>query len=278
MWDYSKKVLEHFLNPRNAGEMAEPTVVADVGNIACGDALRLYLRIEDGIITDARFKTFGCASAIASSSVLTELVKGMSVDEAAGITDDDIVRELDGLPEAKMHCSVMGCEALAKALALYRGEKPAPEDSGRIVCRCFGITDNKIIRAIRDHDLTTVDQVTHYTKAGGGCGKCREEIAEIIRYTRADMAARAKRSSQSPPRTNLQRMQQIIQVIDDRIRPSLRLDGGDIELVDIEGTTVTVALRGRCAGCLAGAVTLRDVVQHTLREVVDAAIEVKEAP
>jgi len=276
VWDYSEKVMDHFMNPRNVGTMDSPTVVADIGNITCGDALKLYLKIENEVITDAKFKTFGCASAIASSSMLTELIKGKTVDEAAKVTDDDIAKELGGLPEAKMHCSVMGREALEKAIAIYKGEV-APEDvTGRVVCKCFGVTDNKIIAAIRNHDLKTVEQVTHYTKDGGGCGRCKEEIEEIIKFTRVQMAMEAEKKVQKEPPTNLQRVQRVIQVIEEKVRPQLQRDGGDLELIDVVDKNVRVALRGKCVGCIAGAYTLRDVVEKDLRELVDPEITVEE--
>ncbi len=278
MWDYSDKVKEHFLHPRNVGEIDNPDAVGEVGNITCGDALKLMLKFDDQErIVDAKFQTFGCASAIASSSALTEMIKGMTIDEASKLTNDDIADFLDGLPEAKMHCSVMGMEALQKAIATYRGEKFDLEDEGRIVCRCFGVTDKLIEKVIRDHDLKTIEEVTHYCKAGGGCGGCHEEIQEIldrINGLKAGRAAAAKAAGPRRPLTNIEKMRLIEETIEREIRPALRADGGDIELVDIDRDEVTVALRGRCSDCRVSQFTLKSVVEQKLREQVADTIVV----
>lgn len=277
MWEYTEIVKEHFLNPRNVGEMKDATCVGEVGSIACGDALKLFLKIEDGVIQDASFQTFGCASAIASSSALTELVKGKTVDEALQITNKDIAAALGGLPREKMHCSVMGQEALEAAIKSWRGEKVASHEhsEGEIVCECFGVTDEQILSAVRENDLKTIEDVTYYTKAGGGCAKCHEKIAELI--------ARARGEAQPEPEpkpakrlTNIQRMRLIEEVLEKEIRPRLQLDGGDIELSDIEGLVVTVALRGRCTGCPSSQATVQGTVERILREKVDPEIQVRE--
>src|SRR4030042_3559131 len=159
MWEYTDKVKEHFLNPRNVGEIENPDGVAEVGSIACGDALKLTFKLDENKkIVDAKFKTFGCASAIASASAMTEIIKGMTIEEAMKVTNQDIADYLGGLPEEKMHCSVMGREALESAIANYRGEKVVKEDF-EIVCKCFGVTDREIIKAIRENDLKPVEQV-----------------------------------------------------------------------------------------------------------------------
>jgi len=120
---YSEKVMEHFKNPRNAGALPNANAVGLVGNAACGDILKIYLVIENDVIKDVGFETFGCASAIASSSIATEMVKGKTLDEALTIRNEDIIAALDGLPAHKIHCSVLAEEAIANAIADYRSKQ-----------------------------------------------------------------------------------------------------------------------------------------------------------
>ncbi|MDA8105243.1 MAG: Fe-S cluster assembly protein NifU, partial [Nitrospiraceae bacterium] len=178
MWEYTDKVKETFLKPKNVGEIPDADAVGEVGSIICGDALKLFLKLdkETGKITDAKFQTFGCASAIASSSALTELVKGKTLAEALKISNQDIADFLGGLPEQKMHCSVMGREALEAAIANYRGEKIPQKEEGKLVCKCFDVSEEKIRKVAVENHLTTVDEITNFTKAGGGCGECIPQI------------------------------------------------------------------------------------------------------
>ena len=180
MWDYTDKVKEHFLHPRNVGELEGANAIGETGSLNCGDALKLYLKVnENERIVEATFMTFGCASAVASSSALTEIIKGMTLDDAAKVTNDDISDYLGGLPKAKMHCSVMGQSALKKAIANFRGVQILAKP-GQIVCECFDVTDLEIIDAVKANGLETTDDVTDYLKAGGGCGQCLERIEEVI--------------------------------------------------------------------------------------------------
>ncbi len=276
MWEYTDKVKDHFLNPRNVGEIEDPSGVGEVGSLACGDALTFYFKLgDDGRIAEARFKTFGCASAIASSSALTEMVIGKTLEEAAKITNEDLAEFLGGLPKEKMHCSVMGREALEAAIANYRG-LPIPMAEGEVVCECFGVTDLEIRRAIEESNLRSVEEVTNFTKAGGGCGNCHERIEELLREARKD--ARAEEVAEKRPQrlTTIKKIKMIEEVLEREIRPALRKDGGDIELIDVDGDFVLVSLRGACVSCAASQTTLKDYVEKKLREQVLDTLIVEE--
>ncbi|RZM79751.1 Fe-S cluster assembly protein NifU [Leptolyngbya iicbica] len=293
MWDYSEKVLDLFYNPVNQGAIEdgnEPDVAVvfgEVGSIACGDALRLHLKVQvsKDQILDARFQTFGCTSAIASSSALTEIIKGKTLDEALNINNHDIAEYLGGLPEAKMHCSVMGQEALEAAIYKYRGievEHHDEDDEGTLLCKCFGVTENKVRRFILENDLQTVEQVTNYIKAGGGCGSCLAGIEDVLIEVQKEAAdsvrvaasvalkqeAAATAVAEAPVRTltTLQKITLIQQVIDEEIRPVLIADGGDVELHDVDGDRVLVKLTGACNGCASSGDTVKYAIAAQLRD------------
>ncbi len=276
MWEYTDKVQQHFLTPQNVGEIDKPSGTGDVGSLACGDALKLTLKIDaNDIITDAKFKTFGCASAIASSSVLTEMVKGLAVDEAAKITNEDIAQALGGLPKEKMHCSVMGREALEAAIADYRGLK-LPMAEGEVVCECFGVTDLEIIRAIKESSLRSIEEITNFTKAGGGCGKCEEKLRNILHDTVSGKSEISIPQATPKRMTALQKIKKIEEVLEREIRPGLKKDGGDIELIDVDGNFVIVSLRGACKSCNKSQTTIKEYVEKKLRELVLASLIVEE--
>jgi NifU-like protein len=282
MWDYNEKVMDHFLHPRNVGEIENPDAIGEVGNITCGDALKLTLKIDKdkALIIDAKFKTFGCASAIASSSVLTEIVKGMSLDDAEKITNKDIVDVLGELPEEKMHCSVMGMEALRAAMMNFRGEKISitshDSDEGKIVCKCFGVTDTKIKKAAIENKLHKAEEITNYTKAGGACGSCLDEIQEILDDLWKEKPCPKDHKGGFICMTVVQKIKRIQEVLDKEIKPQLQNDGGDIELVDIEGTKIIVRMQGRCASCMTSHLTLKNMVEAKLREFICPEINVEE--
>ena len=280
MWNYTEKVMDHFLNPRNVGEVDNSDGEATVGNIRCGDALKLGFKLDkDERIAEIKFKTFGCGSAIASSSVLTEMVKGKTLEEAEKITNKDIVKALGGLPEEKIHCSVMGMEALQSAIANYRGVEYKHEDEdehhGRIVCHCFGVTDAKIRKIARENEIKTVEGITNYCKAGGACGRCKADILEILQGV-WKLEPKKEEQAEVSALTFTQKVIKIQSIIDSDIRPMLEQDGGSIEFIDIRGDTVVVRLKGRCAMCPSSGVTLRNTVEGKLKEYVSPELKVEE--
>jgi NifU-like protein len=304
MWEYSEKVKELFFNPKNTGVLEHANGVGDVGAISCGDALRLMIKVdpETQVITDARFQTFGCGSAIASSSALTELIIGKTIDEAMTIKNQDIADWLGGLPPEKMHCSVMGYEALRAAVANYKGEAWVDDhEEGALICKCFGIDEGMIERTIRTNSLTNPELVTHYTKASGGCGTCAEEMEKVLVRVNAAMVAegliggdqafvagavavatrkKAKPAAAKPAAakpgaqaaldkpgklTNLQRIRLIEQSIEE-LRPVFKRDGGDCELVDVEDDCVFVKFSGACVGCQMESLTLQGVQERLIEK------------
>ena len=275
MWEYSEKVLEHYRHPRNVGKIDDADLIGEAGSLACGDSLKLYIKLDGNVIKDAKFQTFGCGSAVASSSVLTEMIIGKTIEEAAKITNKDIADELDGLPQEKMHCSVMGHEALEDALKKYYGKdtiaeaEDLPQSGDKIVCTCFNVTENQIWEAIKVNGLRTVEEVTNYTKAGGACGRCRGAIKDII-------DTYLKKEGVEPALTATQKILKISKVIEQQISPVLQKDGGDIELVDVEGNVVKVKLSGMCSGCKNAAMTIKGFVESVLKDKVDSALTVEQ--
>ena len=282
MWEYTDKVMEHFKNPKNVGEIKEADGTGQVGSMVCGDALKLTLKIDKDtqIIKDAKFLTFGCASAIASSSVLTEMIIGKTLEEASKITNQDIAGELGSLPEEKMHCSVMGMEALEAAIKSYKqGGKPVvyeQEDSSKIICKCFNVSEEAIIKAIHTNKLTTVEDITHFTKAGGACGKCKGEIQKILNKVLAcENPLPAKKEFKAL--TIVEKIKEVEKVLNTEVKPRLNLDGGSIELVDINDNIITVRLLGMCGGCVNAQNTLKSFVEKILKEKLDSSLEVRQA-
>lgn len=282
MWNYSDKVNDHFFNPRNAGPLEAANGIGDVGSIKCGDALRLMIKVDPDtdVILDAHFQTFGCGSAIASSSALTEMVKGKTIDEALAVTNQDIADYLDGLPPEKMHCSVMGREALQAAVANYRGEVWSDDhEEGALICKCFAIDAVMIEDIAKANNLSSVEEVTFYTKAGGGCAACHEGIEEILAKIKTERAASGELPVLSPAAvkaveeaakpaapaklTTVQRIKKIEEVLE-ACRPTLQRDGGDVELVDVIGKRIYVTLKGACSGCMMEQATLGGVQQKMI--------------
>jgi nitrogen fixation NifU-like protein len=187
-WAYTDAVKEHFMNPKNI-LMDEENYQEDgkgvTGNVKCGDEMIVVIRVnkEKGIITDCKWKTFGCASAIASTSVLSEMVKGMKLEDAYNLSARDINKALGGLPEHKIHCSVLGDKALRLAINDYylrNGmEDRVKKEEERVVCQCMNITDQEIEHAVLE-GARTFNDLQEMTKVGTGCGECTEEVMQLL--------------------------------------------------------------------------------------------------
>ena len=274
MWEYSEKVKEHFKNPKNVGSIENADAIGEAGALSCGDKLKLYLKIENNIITDAKFQTFGCGSAVAASSMLTEMVKGKTIEEAKTITNKQIADMLGGLPAQKMHCSVMGREALEDALKNYYQEDwseiedKEKEEGTNIICHCFSVTEQEIINAILNNNAKTFDDISKITSAGLACGRCKENIKNILKKY-----VKQEEKEQLNPVQKIIKINTIIETI---IAPELRKDFGDIELVNVEGNNVFVKLKGHCSTCANAKLTLKNFVETKLKELVDDEIIVKE--
>ena len=275
MWNYSEKVKDHFFHPRNARVVDNANAVGDVGSLSCGDALRLMLRVDPQteIIEEAGFQTFGCGSAIASSSALTELIIGHTLTEAGQITNQQIADYLDGLPPEKMHCSVMGQEALRAAIAHFRGESLEEEhEEGKLICKCFGVDEGHIRRAVVNNGLTTLEEVINYTKAGGGCTACHEKIelalaAILAQQPPAPLPAETAHDAQ---------WQSVVDTINE-LSPHIQAEGGDMTLVSVTPRQVTVSLSGSCSGCMMTDMTLA-WLQQKLMERTGSYMDVVAAP
>ena len=270
MWEYTDKVKEYYTNPKNVGELENPDAIGEAGSLVCGDMLKIFLKIdENGIITDAKFQTFGCGSAIASSSALTEMIIGKTVEDAEKITNQDIVDFLGGLPNEKIHCSVMGREALEDAIANYKGIEKKDETENHVICQCFNVTEQDLRNLVREKGVTDIYEAAQYSKVASACGKCREEASSII-------LDELKKKNEQPvdKMTKTQLVLKINKVMEGYISEHLRKDGGDIELIDVDDNKVYVKLCGTCGKCSMSSMTLKNFVEKTLKEQVSDKIEV----
>ena len=186
-WVYTDTVKDHFMNPRNLwkdGEDFQPDGVGEVGSLACGDQMRVGIKVKDGKISDLRWLTYGCASAIASTSMMSTLAIGMSLEEAYHLTPQMIMEALGGLPEHKFHCSVLGDKALRAAIDDYLEktgqDNPFKARVARIICECKGITDVQIEELVKSGKCLTFDQLSAETGCSTVCGKCRGEIISTL--------------------------------------------------------------------------------------------------
>ncbi len=316
-WEYSEKTKQLFMDAvhgkpgTHLGEVEAPDGLGEHGSIACGDAMRFTFRVEkhpteptQDVITQARYLTFGCTSAIAASEALCTLIEQerRTPIEALKIRNSDIVAFLGGLPEQKIHCSVMGAEALEAAVFNWAqrrgvdlealGVELGAEDreEGRIVCQCFSLSEPYIRRKIRELHLRTIEEITGAIKAGGACmachhapgglqdlldeawGKDRRDLKVVPVSSSGDGREKAAEPALSP----YQFAKRIEAAVEEEVRPTLRRDGGDVEIVDIKDRRVFCRLQGACAGCAGASQTLKLMVEQTLKERVDERIRVIE--
>ena len=365
-WQYSEKTKRLFMDAvqgksgTHVGELENADGVGEHGSVACGDALKFMFRVERNEenptrdrIVEAKFLTFGCTSAIAASEALCRIIeeRGLTPIEALKVTNQDIVDYLEGLPTQKIHCSVMGAEALETAVfdwASKRGVDMAAlgikqanvdEHEGRLICKCFGITEPYLRRKIKELSLKTVDDVTGAIKAGGACGTCRGEIQDVLNeiwaaqscgcesnkgandetstcLTGVDSAKASEapaattetptanalpslttvvanksgeyveqpqlnasengvdRSAEYASASPYKRAKLIEETVETEIRPVLRRDGGDLEIVDVKDNLVYVSLTGACESCDSASTTIELLVAAVLQSRLDPSIEV----
>jgi NifU-like protein len=311
IWDeYSNVVVERMNNPKNMGEITEEQanqmgaklIVADFGAESCGDAVRLYWAVDPQTdkILDAKFKSFGCGTAIASSDVMTELCMGKTVDEAVKITNIDVEKAMrdnpdtPAVPPQKMHCSVMAYDVIKKAAGLYKGVDAESFESEIIVCECARVSLDTIKEVIKINDLTTVEQITDYTKAGAFCKSCikpgghedREYyLVDILKQTREEMekerilnATQGGSEVAFAQMTLVQKLKEVEKVIDENIRQMLVMDGGNVEVLDIKenGANIDIYIKymGACVGCASANTGTLFAIEDILKKKLDENIRV----
>jgi len=309
LWEsYSGKVNDRMLNPRHLGEITREQaeargarlVVADWGAEVCGDAIRAFWAVDpaSGRILDARFKTFGCGTAIASSDMMCEMIIGKTVDEAMKITNLDVERALRddeataAIPPQKMHCSVMAYDVIRKAASEYKGVDMDALEAEDIVCPCARVSLRTVREVIRVNDLKTVEEITRFTKAGAFCKSCvrpgghearKHYLVDILRDVRAEMDREAAAADAARPRSFsgmglIQKHRAVEQVLDQKVRPALLRDGGDLEVLDMSSsngiTEVRISYKGACKGCPSAAVGTLGFVEDVLKTELDPSIRV----
>jgi len=319
-WQYSEKTKQLFMDAvhgrpgTHLGEIEDPDGVGEHGSIACGDSMRFAFRVErhttdptKDTITEAKYLTFGCTSAIAASEALCAIIEQGQYTpvEALKISNQDIVEFLEGLPKQKIHCSVMGAEALEAAVFNWAQRRGVDleslgvdlhtdeKDEGRIVCKCFSLSEPYLRRKIKELNLRTIPDITAAVKAGGACMSCHhvpgglqdlldetwgtdgeKPPAKPVMVTSIgglDTPGPAQRESELSP---YQFAKKIEHAMDKYVRPMLQKDGGDLEIIDIKEMLVYCKLAGACAGCAGANQTLKMMVEQTLKEMVDERVRV----
>jgi len=313
VWEqYSKKVQERMNSPKAMGEFTEEDakerdaklIVADFGAESCGDAVRLFWIVDPktDTILDSKFKSFGCGTAIASSDAMAELCIGRKVDDAVHITNTEVeafLRDdpnIPAVPPQKMHCSVMAYDVILEAAAQYKGIDRSELENQDIVCECARKTRKDIVDAIREHDITEVEQIIDITKAGSYCKSCIRpgghepkdvylvdilaEVRETMDQEKLEAAANASESGDLTfdKMTIVQRIKAVDAVIDEYIRPMLVMDGGNMEIIDIKENLpyydIYIRYLGACSTCATGSTGTLYAIESTLKQKVDENIRV----
>ncbi|EKG4621305.1 iron-sulfur cluster assembly scaffold protein [Campylobacter coli] len=310
IWDeYSQKVQDRMNNPQHMGEFSKEDakarnaklIVADFGAESCGDAVRLFWLVDEKTdkIIDAKFKSFGCGTAIASSDTMVDLCIGKTVDEAVKITNLDVEfamrdnPETPAVPPQKMHCSVMAYDVIKQAAAHYKGISPEDFEDQIIVCECARVSLGTIKEVIKLNDLHTVEEITQYTKAGAFCKSCIKPgghekrdyyLVDILAETRAEIDREKLKNTMKSDvafdeMTVVGQLKAVESVLDAEIRPMLHNDGGDLEVIDIqkaEGAAIDVYIRylGACSGCSSGSGATLYAIETILQEELSPNIRV----
>ncbi|ENJ2495874.1 iron-sulfur cluster assembly scaffold protein [Campylobacter jejuni] len=310
IWDeYSQKVQDRMNNPQHMGEFSEEDakarnaklIVADFGAESCGDAVRLFWLVDEKTdkIIDAKFKSFGCGTAIASSDTMVDLCIGKTVDEAVKITNLDVEfamrdnPETPAVPPQKMHCSVMAYDVIKQAAAHYKGISPEDFEDQLIVCECARVSLGTIKEVIKLNDLHSVEEITQYTKAGAFCKSCIKPgghekrdyyLVDILAETRAEIDREKLKNTMKSDvafdeMTVVGQLKAVESVLDAEIRPMLHNDGGDLEVIDIqkaEGAAIDVYIRylGACSGCSSGSGATLYAIETILQEELSPNIRV----
>jgi NifU-like protein len=313
IWDeYSNQVVNRMNNPKHQGEITEERakelnarlIVADFGAESCGDAVRLYWAVDEATdkILESKFKSFGCGTAIASSDVMAELCIGKTVDEAVKITNIDVefalrdTPDTPAVPPQKMHCSVMAYDVIKKAAADYKGVDMESFETEVIVCECARVSLATLKEVIRINKLTTIEQITDYTKAGAFCKSCIrpggheakdiylvDVLADMLAEreheklkTAADASAAGELTFDKM--TLVQRIKTIDSILDSDIRPMLVMDGGNMEIIDIKENIphydLYIRYLGSCSGCSSGSTGTLFAIEAVLQQKVDENIRV----
>ncbi len=336
-WEYSEKTKQLFMDAvhgkpgTHLGEIENPDGLGEHGSIACGDAMKFMFRVERNaddplkdVIVEAKYLTFGCTSAIAASEALCSMIEHARYTpiQALKITNQNIVDFLGGLPEQKIHCSVMGAEALESAVFNWAARRGVDlvelgidihadeQEEGRVVCKCFSLSEPYIRRKIKELGLRNIPEITAAIKAGGACMSCHHapgglqdlldeiwgnepsppagesllkilpqpsEAALLSSSPVGNSPMPAAKGGEKTPTAELSPYQfskKVEQVIEKYVRPMLQKDGGDMEIVDIKDRLVYCRLQGRCRGCASSEMTMKMIVEKTLKDLVDERIRV----